>query len=157
MAVQSFVTGRPRPGWNRTFLSAQGKDRRLLKQRQGRVCLLFGGAGFGGGVGVFLGEPLNAPSRVYELLLASKERMTIRANLDAHHVALDGRARLEGVAAGAVHRNSVIIGVNTGFHGAAFRRVRSARQPGKAREYSRVARSRAILNHTRRVKFRKIG
>jgi hypothetical protein len=31
------------------------------------------------------------------------------------------------VAAGAVHRNGMIVGVNTGFHEAPFSRVRSAR------------------------------
>lgn len=89
--------------------------------------LLLGGAGFGGGVGVFLGEALNAPGGVQEFLLTGEERVAIRADFHAQHIALDGRASLERVPAGAVHRNGVIIGMNTGFHGAAFRRVRSAR------------------------------
>jgi hypothetical protein len=37
------------------------------------------------------------------------------------------------MAAGAVHRYGVIVGVNTGFHEAPFCRVRSARLSGKAR------------------------
>ncbi len=88
----------------------------------------FGGGGFGGGVGVLLGEALDAAGGVNEFLLAGEERMAIRADFNAQHVAFDGRARLERMAAGAVHRHGMIIGVNTGFHGAAFRRVRSARQ-----------------------------
>ncbi len=88
----------------------------------------FGGGGFGGGVGVLLGEALDAAGGVNEFLLAGEERVAIRADFNAQHVAFDGRARLERMAAGAVHRDRVIIGVNTGFHGAAFRRVRSARQ-----------------------------
>jgi hypothetical protein len=38
------------------------------------------------------------------------------------------------VAAGAVHRNGMIIGVNTGFHKAPFCRVRSARPTLHRRE-----------------------
>ena len=95
--------------------------------------LFFSGAGFGGGVGVFLGEALDAAGGVHKFLLAGEERVAIRADFHAQHVALDGRARLERVAAGAVHRNGVIVGVNTGFHGAAFRRVRSARQTRPSR------------------------
>jgi hypothetical protein len=38
---------------------------------------------------------------------------------------------LEGVAAGAVHRNGMIVGVDTGFHETPFCRVRSARLPDK--------------------------
>src|SRR5579859_914999 len=89
--------------------------------------LLLGSAGFGSGVGVFFGEALNAAGGVHQLLLASEEGVAIRADFHAQHVALYGRARLKRVAAGAVHRHGVIIGMNTGFHGAAFRRVRSAR------------------------------
>ena len=53
--------------------------------------------------------------------------MAIGADFDVQPVALDGRASLEIVAAGAVYGYSVIIGVNTGFHEAPFVRVRSAR------------------------------
>jgi hypothetical protein len=38
------------------------------------------------------------------------------------------------VAAGAMHRDRVIVGMNTVFHGAAFRRVRSARPTRQGRE-----------------------
>jgi len=99
-----------------------------------RACsLLFGGTGFGGGVGIFLGEALDTAGRVHELLLASEERVTVRADFHTHHFALDGRACLERVAAGAVHGHGVIVGMNTGFHGAAFRRVRSARPTRQSR------------------------
>ena len=104
------------------------------KERQAGVAvLLFGGTRFGGGIGVFLGEALDAAGSVHKFLFASEERVAIRADFHAQHVALDGRPRLERVAAGAMHRNGVIVGVNTGFHGAAFRRVRSARQTRQSR------------------------
>jgi hypothetical protein len=32
-----------------------------------------------------------------------------------------------------MHRNGMIVGVNTGFHGSTFRRVRSARLPDRVR------------------------
>ena len=96
--------------------------------------LLLGGCGFasfdfGGGVGVFLGEAFNAAGGVDELLFAGEERMAIGADFDVQHVALDGRTGSEIVAAGAVHRDGVIVGVDTGFHETPFCRVRSARPP----------------------------
>ena len=93
----------------------------------------FGGFDLGGGVGVFFGEAFDAAGGVNQLLLASEEGVTVRADFHAQHFALDGRAGLESVAAGAVHRNGVIVGVNTGFHVAPFCRVRSARLPDKVR------------------------
>src|SRR5712692_4781391 len=81
---------------------------------------LLGGAGFGSGVGVLLGEALDAAGGVNELLLAGEEGMAVRADFHAQHVALDGRTSLKRVAAGAVHRNGMIVGVNTGFHGVPF-------------------------------------
>src|SRR5438270_8499399 len=54
--------------------------------------LLFGGTGFGGRVGIFLGKALETAGGVHELLLASEERVTIRADFPTHHVALAGRA-----------------------------------------------------------------
>ena len=80
--------------------------------------LLFRGASFGCGVGVFLGEAFDAARGVDEFLLAGEEWMAVRADFDAQHVAFDGRARGKRVSAGAVNRNRVIIGVNTGFHDA---------------------------------------
>lgn len=108
--------------------------------------LLFGGGGFGGGVGVFLLEALDPAGGVHEFLFAGEERMAVGANFDAQHLAFDGRASLEGVAAGAMHRNGMIVGMNTGLHEAPFlsRPVCTAgrREPGV---YSRVARSRSNL------------
>ena len=94
--------------------------------------LLFGGFGFcgsdlGSGVGVLFGEALDAAGGVNQLLLAGEEGMAARADFDVQLVALDCRTSLEVMAAGAVHRNGVIVGVNTGFHEAPFCRVRSAR------------------------------
>ena len=76
--------------------------------------------------------------------------MAIGADFDFEHVALDGRAGGEIVAAGAMDCYGVIIGVNSGFHEAPFVRVRSARLACSLGErctpkgcaYSRVARSR---------------
>ena len=108
------------------------------------VRLLLGGVrggDFRGGVGILLCEALNAACCVDQLLLAGEEGVAVRANFDAQHVALDGRARRKSVAAGAVYGYFVIVGMNTGFHGAPVFRVRSARLPGLG-HYSRVARSR---------------
>ena len=87
----------------------------------------FGGSGLGGGVGVLLSEALNADGGVNQLLLAGEEGVAAGADFDVQLVSLDGRASLEIMAAGAVHRYGVIVGVNTGFHEAPFCRVRSAR------------------------------
>jgi len=94
--------------------------------------LLLGGCGlasfdFGSGVGVLLGEALDAAGGVNQLLLAGEEGVAIGADFDVQLFALDGRASLEIMAAGAVHRDGVIVGVDTGFHVAPFCRVRSAR------------------------------
>jgi len=89
--------------------------------------LFLGGVRFGGGVGVFFLEALDATGGVHKFLFAGEEGMAIGADFDAQHLALDGRARLESVAAGAMHRHWMIVGVNTGFHEAPFYRGRSAR------------------------------
>jgi hypothetical protein len=98
--------------------------------------LLLGGAGFCGfdfcgGVGVLFRETFDAAGGVNELLLAGEEGVAIGADFDIQLVALNGRTSGEIVAAGAVHRDGVIIGMNTGFHEAPFCRVRSARLPDK--------------------------
>ncbi len=51
--------------------------------------LLLGGAGFGGGVGVLLGETLDAAGGVDEFLFAGEERVAIGADFHAKHVALN--------------------------------------------------------------------
>ena len=87
----------------------------------------FGGFDFGGGIGVLLGEAFDAAGGVDELLLAGEEGMAAGADFDVQLVALDGGTSGEIVAAGAVHGDLVIVGVNTGFHEAPVGRVRSAR------------------------------
>ena len=62
----------------------------------------FGGFDFGGGVGVLFGEAFDAAGGVDELLFAGEEGVAIGADFDVEAVALDGRARLKIVAAGAV-------------------------------------------------------
>ena len=89
--------------------------------------LLF--AGGGRNVGIFLLEALDATRGVDQLLFAGEERVAVRADFDAEHVAFDGRARLERIAAGAVHRYRMIVGMNTGFHESPISRGRSARPP----------------------------
>jgi hypothetical protein len=79
--------------------------------------LLLRGASLGSGVSVFLRETLNAPGGVDKLLFSGEKGMATRANFHSQRVALYGRTRLEIVPAGAMHRNSVIVGVNAGFHG----------------------------------------
>jgi len=59
-------------------------------QARANLALLLGGGGFGGGVGVLLGETLDAASGVNQLLLAGEEGMAVRADFHAQHVALDG-------------------------------------------------------------------
>jgi hypothetical protein len=112
--------------------------------------LLLGSAGFRGfdfcgGIGVLFREAFDAAGGVNELLLAREEGMATGADFDIQLVALNGRTSREIVAAGAVHRDGVIIGMNTGFHEAPFCRVRSARLHDKVTDYSRVARSRGNL------------
>ena len=55
---------------------------------------LFLGVGFGfdlgGGIGVLLGEALDAACGVDQLLLAGEEGMAIGADFDAQHVAFNG-------------------------------------------------------------------
>ena len=101
-----------------------------------RLLLLRGvcSGSFRGGVGVFLSEAFDAACGVQQLLFAGEERVAIGADFNVQPFALDGRAGLEIVAAGAVYCDGVIIGVNTGFHEAPFVRVRSARLACSRRE-----------------------
>ena len=109
---------------------------------------------FGGGVGILFGEAFDAACGVNQLLFAGEEGVAIGADFDFEHVALDGRAGGEIVAAGAVNGDGVIVGMNTGFHEAPFCRVRSARPPQQGRGTTAASLGReAILDHTRSVKF----
>src|SRR6184192_1025266 len=111
-----------------------------VPQRAG-VTLLFGGLGLGSGVGVFLGEALDAAGGVNQLLLAGEERVAIRADFDIQPVALDGRTSREIVAACAMHGYGVIVGVNAGFHEAPFLASDLHGSLARPEDYSRVARS----------------
>src|SRR5260370_3637546 len=75
--------------------------------------LLLGGFDFCSGVGIFLGETLDAAGGVNQLLLAGEEGGAIRADFDVKPVALDGWTSRGIVAAGAVHPYGVVVGVNT--------------------------------------------
>src|SRR6266404_4547177 len=102
--VRNDCPTRVHSGWARMTRAPRG----LLL---GGAC--FCGFHFSGGVGVFLGEALDAAGGVNELLLASEEGMAIRADFDIQLVAFDRRTSREIVAAGAVHRNGMIVGVDT--------------------------------------------
>src|SRR5258708_17675333 len=60
-------------------------------------------------------DPINAPRRVNQLLLAGKERMASRANFDVQ-VAFASRTRLELFAARAGDLYFAILRMNSGFH-----------------------------------------
>src|SRR5256885_8524230 len=62
----------------------------------------------------FPAEPLHAPRRIHQLLLAGEERMALGADLHVNHG--HGGPRHEAVAAGALHRGPLVGGVNPGFH-----------------------------------------
>src|SRR5271170_832596 len=79
----------------------------LLLLRARRCC---------GFVGIFLLESLDAAGRINQLLLAREEWVALRADFDADQLALCCRASLKRTAAGAMHRDGVIIGVNSFFH-----------------------------------------
>jgi hypothetical protein len=89
--------------------------------------LLLGGRGFRGGISVLLGKALDAAGGVHQFLLSGEKRMTVGANFDVQPVSLDGGTGLEIVSAGAVHRDGMVVGMNTGLHSSPIVRVRSAR------------------------------
>lgn len=60
-------------------------------------------------------KAVNASSGVNQLLLAGEKRMACRTNFHMQ-IALFGRMRLKGLAAGAGHGYLVILGVNSWFH-----------------------------------------
>src|SRR5437867_2780243 len=64
---------------------------------------------------VLLFEAIDSSGGVHQLLAAREERVARRADFHTH-VALMGRARLEGVAAGAGDINFVVSGVNSSLH-----------------------------------------
>ena len=101
-----------------------------------------------GGFLVLALEALHAPRGVDKLLLAREKGMAARADLHSHQIRFISRARLEGTAAGAVDRNFVIIGMDTGFHACSVPQavLHGSRRIGN---YSRVARLADNLNRTR--------
>lgn len=67
-------------------------------------------------IGVLLLESFHPSSGVDELLLACEERMAIRTDFHANHIALESRPRLKGAATSTVHSYRMVIGMNTLFH-----------------------------------------
>jgi len=65
--------------------------------------------------------------------------MAVGTNFNADHVALDGRARVERIAAGAMHLYGMIIGMDSFFHGRSYL-LTGLRNHGDG-TYGRVARS----------------
>src|ERR1035438_3137390 len=63
------------------------------------------------GLGILAAEALNAARRVYQALLAGKERVAVRANFHMN-VALVGRPGLKVVPASALHQHCGVIGMN---------------------------------------------
>src|SRR6185312_14671579 len=68
--------------------------------------------------GVLLAELVDAAGGVHDLLLTRVEGVAVRADLDLQ-IMPQGRARLEGVAAGAADGNLFVLGVGGRFHGGA--------------------------------------
>jgi hypothetical protein len=121
--------------------------------------LLLGGVGgfdLCSSVRILLREALDAACRIDQLLFAGEEGMAVRADFDAQHIALNGRACWKSIAASAMHSYLVIVGVNTGFHGAPVCRVRSARLPGWGTTAASLGRE-TIFDCTRSAESFKTG
>src|SRR5688572_7073222 len=65
---------------------------------------------------VLLAEAVDAAARIHDLLLARVERVAVRADFD-FEVRPERRARLEGIATAASHRDLGVFWVNGVFHG----------------------------------------
>src|SRR5215217_1218636 len=65
--------------------------------------------------GVALAEALDASRAVHQLLLPGEVRVAVGADLDVDVPA--GRAGLPGVAAGAVHRDGLVVRMDIRLHG----------------------------------------
>src|ERR1700689_3297820 len=121
-----IVAGHPRGPWFPTTAERGGQRRNAFssagRKRQRRKSASAWGAGAlagSGDAGVFLAELVHATGGVHHLLLAGIKRMTVRTDVEAQIVA-DGRARLEGVAAAAGHRDFLVVRMGRGFHGIHF-------------------------------------
>ena len=66
--------------------------------------------------GVLLAELVHATTRVHDLLLARVERVAVRADFNLQ-VLSEGRHRLKGVPAAALHGDHFVLGMNAGLHG----------------------------------------
>jgi hypothetical protein len=128
----------------------------LLLMRARLLLGSVGGADLCSRVGILLRKTFDPACGIDQLLFAGEERVAVRANFDAQHVAFDSRARGKSVAAGAVYGYLMIVGVNTGFHGAPVCRVRSARLPGWDTTAASLGRE-TIVNYTQKRKDLQTG
>ena len=71
-------------------------------------------------VGVFLLETLNTARGIHKFLLSSEKWVAIGADFDAQHLALDRGAGWKRIAAGTMHGNWVIVGMNSRLHDSPF-------------------------------------
>ena len=79
-------------------------------------CFGFGGVGLGGvALSVLAAEALDSTCRVHKLLLAGKEGMAGSADFDGD-IALVNRAGDKCVAAGAMHADFGVVGMDGCFH-----------------------------------------
>src|SRR5215813_5647037 len=128
---------RARPKRNRKTAGVPRKKSAAREQHRGQAKFRLGdsaswgnlllGGGFGCGVGVLLGEALDAAGGVHKLLLAGEEGMAVGADFHVQPVALDGGTRLKIIPASTVNGYGMIVGMNTGLHESPVCRVRSAR------------------------------
>lgn len=109
-------------------------------------------------VGVLLVKAFHAARRVDKFLLAREERVAVRADFDAQHIALGGRAGLERMPTSAVHSHSMIIGMNTGFHDSPFSFVSGLHgSPGSQGSTAASLGHEASLNYKPNWEQRKTG
>src|SRR5215813_3821790 len=152
---------RARPKRNRKTAGVPRKKSTAREQHRGQAKFRLGdsaswgnlllGGGFGCGVGVLLGEALDAAGGVHKLLLAGEEGMAVGADFHVQPVALDGGTRLKIIPASTVNGYGMIVGMNTGLHESPVCRVRSARLICGEQASSGVARSRGTSDYNRRV------
>jgi len=85
-------------------------------------------------------EAFDATRRIHQFLLTREKWVAVRADFDLQHLTLHRGTGLKGIAAGAVHGNRMIIGVNSFFQEALL----AAGLHGKCGALARVARLRKI-------------
>jgi len=84
-------------------------------------------------------EAFDAAGGIDQFLLAGEERVAIGADFHADQLAFERGPRFKSIAAGAMHRHSVVIGMDSFFHVRPLFAGRSARM--KTSTLDRVARS----------------